>query len=232
MKTRLDILFFSLLLSIIIPIGALSADDFHSIFDGTSLKGWKAPNMSYWSIRDSAITGESTPDNPCTSNQFLVWQGGDVSDFELKLKFRVTGNGCNSGVQFRSKIRPDGLAIGYQADIYQSGGYLGGVCDEMHSRTGPELLTANGHKTVIDALGNRSATPLGPEATMKPQGEWNDYHITAKGQHIVLRINGRVSSELIDKEEGHYDLKGILGLQLRAGEPMTVQFKDIFLKQL
>lgn len=67
---------------------------------------------------------------------------------------------------------------------------------------------------------------------MKPQGEWNDYHITATGQHIVLRINGRVSSELIDKEEGHYDLTGILGLQLRSGEPMKVQFKDIFLKQL
>ena len=122
--------------------------------------------------------------------------------------------------------------MGYQADIYQSGPYLGGVCDEMHSRNGPELLTGNGNKTVIDRAGKRSATPLGDEVKMKPQGEWNDYHITAKGQHIILRINGQVSSELIDEEEGHYDLKGILGLQLRSGEPMTVQFKDIFLKQL
>ncbi|MCA9159851.1 MAG: DUF1080 domain-containing protein [Planctomycetales bacterium] len=232
MKTRLQFALASLLLSIVAPVGVLSADDFKSIFDGTSLAGWKAPNMSYWSVRDSAITGESTPDNPCTSNQFVVWQGGDVSDFELKLKFRVTGNGCNSGVQFRSKINPNGLAIGYQADIYQSGPYLGGVCDEMHSRKGPELLTANGTKTVIDSSGKRTATDLETSATMKPQGEWNEYHITAKGQHIILQINGHVCSELIDEEEGHYDLKGILGLQLRSGEPMTVQFKDIFLKQL
>ena len=76
--------------------GALHAKEFESIFDGKSLKGWKALNMSYWSVKDGAITAESTKKNPCTSNQFLVWQGGDVSDFELKLKFRVTGNGCNS----------------------------------------------------------------------------------------------------------------------------------------
>jgi hypothetical protein len=29
-----------------------------------------------------------------------------------------------------------------------------------------------------------------------------------------------------------FDLRGFLGLQLRSGEPMTVQFKDIFLKPL
>ena len=66
---------------------------------------------------------------------------------------------------------------------------------------------------------------------MKPPGQWNDYHIAAKGQHITLSINGVKCSELIDQEEGHFDLKGLLGLQLRAGDPMTVQFKDIFLKR-
>lgn len=231
MKTNMHISLFALLLLIALPSGSLTAGEFESIFDGKSLKGWKAHDMSYWSIRDGAITGESTLEHPCTSNQFMVWQGGDVSDFELKLKFRVTGNGCNSGVQFRSKMRPDGLAVGYQADIYQSGSYLGGVCDEIHSRDGHELLTGNGKKTVINEAGNRTATDLGSQAVMK-KGEWNDYHITAKGQHMILRINGKVSSELIDKEEGHFDLKGILGLQLRSGKPMTVQFKDIYLRTL
>lgn len=212
--------------------GSLSAADFESIFDGKSLKGWKAPVMSFWSVQDGAITAESTPENPCKSNQFIVWQGGDVADFELKLKFRVKGNGCNSGVQFRSKIKPNGLAVGYQADIYQAGPYLGGVCDEMHSRKGHELLTRNGQRTVIDATGKRTATNLEATATMKPWSEWNDYRIVAKGQHIILTINGVKCSELIDREEGHFDLSGILGLQLRSGKPMKVQFKDIFLKQL
>ena len=208
------------------------ADEFQKIFDGESLKGWKALNMSYWSVRDGAITGQSTPENPCKANQFMAWQGGDVADFELKLKFRVKGNGGNSGVQFRSLLRPDGLAVGYQADIFQSGGYLGGVCDEIHTRKGPELLSANGKKTVIDENGKRTATSLGQVATMKPSGEWNEYHITAKGQQIILEINGVKSTELIDQEKGHFDLSGFLGLQLRSGEPMTVQFKDIYLRKL
>ena len=41
------------------------ADDFRSIFDSKTLDGWKAPNMSYWSIEDGAITAESTGENPC-----------------------------------------------------------------------------------------------------------------------------------------------------------------------
>ncbi len=211
---------------------SVRADEFQKIFDGESLKGWKALNMSYWSVRDGAITGQSTPENPCKANQFMAWQGGDVADFELKLKFRVKGNGGNSGVQFRSVLRPDGLAVGYQADIFQSGGYLGGVCDEIHTRKGPELLSANGKKTVIDENGKRTATSLGQVATMKPTGEWNEYRITAKGQQIILEINGVKSTELIDQEKGHFDLSGFLGLQLRSGEPMTVQFKDIYLRKL
>jgi len=209
-----------------------TAGDFETIFDGKTLKDWKAKNMRYWSVRDGAITGESSPENPCTRNQFIVWQGGDVSDFELKVKFRVKGNSCNSGVQFRSKIRPDGLAVGYQADILSGGPYLGGVCDEIHQRDGKELLTRNGEKTVIDAAGKRTATSLGVKAKMNPWPKWNDYHIRAKGHHIVLTINGVKCAELVDREEDHYDLSGILGLQLRSGRPMTVQFKDIQLKDL
>lgn len=210
----------------------IRAEEFRSIFDGKTLDGWKALDMSYWSVRDGAITGQSTAEHLCKSNQFIVWQGGDVADFELKLKFRVAGNGCNSGVQFRSVIRPDGLAVGYQADIYQSGGYLGGVCDELHTRKGPELLSANGKKTIINASGKRTSTDLAQAAKMRSPGEWNDYRILARGHQIALEINGVKSTELIDQEEGHFDLSGVLGLQLRSGDPMAVQFKDIFIRKL
>ena len=225
------ICFTALCLTSLLPTLAVG-EEFRSLFDGKTLSGWKALDMSYWSVQDSAITAESTTDHPCTSNQFLVWQGGDVADFELKLQFRVRGNGCNSGVQFRSQMNDRGLAIGYQADIYQSGGYLGGVCDELHQRKGPELLTANGKRTVIDEAGKRVATDLGQTAKMKPYPEWNEYHITARGQHMILSINGVRCSELIDQETGHFDLSGILGLQLRSGSPMRVQFKEIQYRSL
>ena len=61
------------------------------IFDGKSLDGWKALDMNYWSVKDGAITATSSDKNPCTKNQFLVWQGGEIGNFVLKLKFRLEG---------------------------------------------------------------------------------------------------------------------------------------------
>jgi hypothetical protein len=210
--------------------GQLAAGEFRPIFDGKSLAGWRARNMSYRSVRDGAITAESTAANPCTANQFLVWQRGEVADFELKLEFRMEGKSANSGIQFRSVISPEGRAIGYQADILQEGGWLGALCDENTGRK--TLLASNGQKTVIDADGKRTSSRIGNPVKLKKSGEWNDYHIVARGNHIILKVNGQKSAEVIDNETGHFDSKGILALQLRSGPPMKVQFKDIRLKRL
>lgn len=205
-------------------------EGFEAIFDGESLRGWEAPDMSFWSVEDGAITGESTEANPCTSNQFLVWQGGEVADFELKARFRLDGNRGNSGIQFRSRIGPDGTGIGYQADILPGGPWCGALADEYTGRE--PLMVPNGHKTVVDAEGNRRCTPAGEPVRLRPAGQWNDYHIIARGHHMILRVNGQVSAEFVDDDPRGFDPSGILALQLRAGPPMKVQFREILLKKL
>lgn len=205
-------------------------DGFVSIFDGVSLEGWNAPNMSYWSFTDGAITAQSTEANPCTSNQFLVWQGGEVANFELKASFRLIDNVGNSGIQFRSRIDGNGGGVGYQADILPSGPWCGALADELTTRE--PLMVPNGHKTVVDADGTRASTRIRDPIRLRAAGEWNDYHINARGRHIILTVNGEVSAEFIDNDEKEFDASGILGLQLRSGPPMTVQFKDIMLKRL
>jgi hypothetical protein len=219
--------FFCLLL---IAVPAFADDGYKSIFDGKTLEGWDALNMSYWSVEDGAITAQSTDENPCTMNQFLVWQGGDVADFELKARFRLENNSGNSGIQFRSVISPEGQGVGYQADILPGGEWCGALCDEYTTRKA--LVAPNGHKTVIDAEGNWTTMSLGEPVTLREAGEWNDYHVVAKGPHIILTVNGQKSAEVIDVEVGKSHAKGILALQLRSGPPMKVQFKDIYLKQL
>jgi hypothetical protein len=217
-------------ISLLFAVQIHADEEFKPIFDSETLSGWSAPNMSYWSVEEGAITAESTEANPCTENQFLVWQKGDLEDFELKLKFRLENNNGNSGIQFRSKTTPDGNCIGYQADILPSGEWLGAFCDENTGRK--TLVAPNGHKTVIEEDGTYTTTRLGDPVKLKEPGEWNDYHIVAKGNHIVLTVNGRTSAEVIDGQTEHVDLKGILALQLRSGPPMKVQFKDIRLKRL
>src|SRR5262245_40776009 len=92
-------------------------DEFKPIFDGRSRDGWKAADSSYWSVDDGAITGKITKEHPCTVNQYLVWQGGELGDFELKLTYRNVGSGdMNGGFQFRSKELPNHDVAGYQVD--------------------------------------------------------------------------------------------------------------------
>jgi len=221
---------FLLVLILSSPLLAGEDDGFKPIFDGQTLEGWKGPNMSYWSVTDGAITAQSTEANPCTSNQFLVWQGGDVADFELKAKFRLVENRGNSGIQFRSRIDSEGMGIGYQADILPDGPWCGALADEYTGRE--PLMVPNGHKTVVEADGNRTCTRIGEPVSLRKPGEWNDYHIIARGHQMILKVNGRVSAEFIDNDEKEFDASGILALQLRSGPPMKVQFKDILLKPL
>jgi len=206
--------------------------DFKSIFDGKTLDGWKAPNMSYWSVQNGVITAQSTQDNPVKSNQFLVWELGDVDDFELKLKYRISGTeSANSGIQIRSRVAPEGHAVGYQADIDRAGRYAGALYDER----GRGMLAERGQKTAIGSDGKMTHAPLGDaDALMNiiKQDDWNEYHIIARGRQIILKVNGKVTADVQDNEEKNLELSGVLALQLHSGPPMTVQFKDIQLKRL
>ena len=64
--------------------------------------------------------------------------------------------------------------------------------------------------------------------SIKP-AEWNDYKIVARGNRLKHFINGHQTVDVTD-ETAAGAKKGVLALQLHAGNPMTVQFKDIILK--
>ncbi len=216
------------------PADGKKSNHAQSIFDGKSLNGWKAPDMSYWSVKDESITAISTDEHPCKHNQFLVWQGGEVDDFVLTLQFRVEGGpSANSGIQVRSQLQPEGHVIGYQVDISQPNvAYLGAVYDE-HGR---KILASRGQKTIIAADGTMTRTPLknGPDAAIKSykKGDWNEYQIRFKGNRIEVKLNGITTSIVIDNQESEREMSGLLALQLHSGPPMKVQFKELTLKKL
>src|SRR6266478_10061289 len=63
-----------------------SEKGFTSIFNGKDLTGWTGDSR-LWSVKDGAITGQTTPENPAKGNTFLIWTNGTVSDFELRCSF-------------------------------------------------------------------------------------------------------------------------------------------------
>jgi hypothetical protein len=204
---------------------------FKDLFDGRSLDGWKAADMTFWSVEDGAITGKITEKHPLKENLYLICQGGELADFELKLKSRVFGSeGINNGFQFRSKELPNHDVAGYQVDNNLNTDWLVRLYDE-HGR---HDLALRGQRTVFDKLGKPTITEIA-EANGEPWfklQEWHEYHLICAGPRLTLQVDRRLVAEVIDNDPGQRDLSGILALQLHTGPPTTVQFKDIQLKVL
>ncbi len=78
-----------------------------SMFDGKTLDNWKG-NMNVWSVEDGQIVGTASADNP-VGTTYLIWTGGQPANFSLKLDFMLAGTAPNTGIQFRSFIRPPGF---------------------------------------------------------------------------------------------------------------------------
>ncbi len=85
------------------PIDFEDHTGWKSMFDGQTLNGWDG-NKDIWHVEDGAITAASTCEDP-TGTAYLIWQGGQPGDFELKAELRGEGPGINSGIQYRSFIQ-------------------------------------------------------------------------------------------------------------------------------
>ncbi|MFN6270864.1 MAG: DUF1080 domain-containing protein, partial [Akkermansiaceae bacterium] len=58
--------------------------------------------------------------------------------------------------------------------------------------------------------------------------DWNEYKIVAQGNRVQQYINGKLTADVTD-ETAEAPKSGVIALQMHAGPPMQVQFKDIIL---
>lgn len=203
-----------------------------SLFNGKDLTGWKG--LDFWTVEDGAITGRTTKEKPTKGNTFLVWEG-EVADFELTFRYKIVGG--NSGVQYRSKLVDEkGFVVaGYQGD-FEAGKTYSGI---LYEEKGRGILAKRGEKVTV----SEGADPKKPRVTVEgslgksdeiqaliKNEDWNEYRVVAKGGRLQHFINGRQTVDVTDTTAVGAK-KGLLALQLHAGPPMVVQFKDIVLKE-
>lgn len=202
--------------------------EFHALFDGETLEGW-AGAEGFWRVEDGAIVGQTTAELPAEQNTFLIWQLGEVDDFELRVKFKMDGG--NSGIQYRSWHLGDWRVAGHQADVE-----VGDVSSLHYHEAGRGPLADYGQKTVVRDEGLPEVVgSLGDKKELLShirRGEWNDYRIIARGRRYIHEINGHVMSDVTDERTADYRPSGILALQLHTGPPMEIRFRNIFLKRL
>jgi len=224
--------------------GAVMAADeegFEAIFNGKDLTGWDG-DLRLWSVKDGVIRGETTKENPAHGNTFCVWRGGKLKDFILKIKFRIA-NG-NSGIQYRSKEHGKWRINGYQAEIENNPGKVG----FLYHEGGRGWLVNVGDFMIIDEGGKKNVvSKVADVKALKEAGyykmkDWNEYIIIAQGNYLRHYLNGYPTMALIDndkvtdpadpKDRKGSIREGLLALQIHAGAPMVVEFKDISIRHL
>ncbi len=179
------------------------------LFDGKTFNGWEG-NLKVFRIEKGAIVGGGLK-NGIPRNEFLCTTR-EFGDFELRLKFKLIGEGANGGVQIRSKRIPNDTEVsGYQADM--GDGYWGSLYDESR----------------------RNRTLVKPdEGALKKawrHGDWNEYRILCERKRIRLWINGSQMVDYVEADEG-IPQTGVIGLQIHGGKPSEAWYKEIVIQEI
>jgi hypothetical protein len=189
---------------------ACGDESWTSLFDGKSLAGWEG-NQDIFRVQDGAIVAGSLK-HPVVRNEFLCTTQ-KYGDFELRLKFKLLGEGANAGVQFRTERIPNHHeVIGYQADM--GNGWWGKLYDESR----------------------RNRVLAEPPATLNAEGlvrdgDWNDYRIRCQGPRIQLWLNGQQTVDYMETD-GSVPHSGVIAVQIHGGPPSEAWYKDIEIRSL
>jgi len=174
-----------------------------SLFNGVDLSGWDAlPNV--WSVKDGTIVGKTPPEG-LKANTFLCTKN-KYRDFELSCKVKIAPENANTGVQFRSVVsRADTFSMtGPQADI--GAAFWGSLYGENFG----------------------GMLKQGAPAAVRPN-DFIDYYVRCVGKHVTIKVNGQTT---VDADVSTLPDEGLIGLQLHAGKPAEVVFRDIQFKEI
>jgi hypothetical protein len=163
------------------------------------LEGWHELGDGQWSVdADGVIHGKQVKESKEYGH--LV-SDGVYKDFKATLKFKCLEG--NSGFYFHAE--PKGYKIhGIQAEI-DAKNHIGGIYESY------------GRQWVVPPPSAEQVAKF-----FKPQ-DWNDMTVEAKGDHIVVTVNGHKVTDTVDekgKKQGHF------ALQLHVGDG-EVLFKDV-----
>ena len=224
------------------------AEGFIPVFDGITLDKWEG-DSTYWRVEDSCLVGVVTQATLLKRNSFIIWQGEMPDDFEIKVEYKISEEG-NSGINYRSELVkgvPHALR-GYQADLDAANNYTGSNYEERKRTT----LASQGQVTILPSMNSVDdslkanikdnqwlpkivSASLGDRDSLKThirKGDWNEYHIIVKGNHLRHYINGILMSDVTDNDIVNRRFKGLLGVQVHVGPPMRIAYRHFRLKNL
>jgi len=207
-------------------IGSGAEVGFVRIFNGRDLEGWDGMPGG-WHVKDGAIHTQGGK----LGKNWLIWRGGEVGDFELRLRFRFSKG--NSGVQVRSRDLGGWQIHGYQVEVAAKN-LMGLWHESLWKEQERRSLATAGQRVHIATDGTRKvevfADPESVQAAVKDD-DWNDLVVIGRGTRLVQIINGVLLAELSDEDRTRSRRTGFIALQ-DHGNGCVVAYRDIRLKRL
>ncbi len=194
------------------------------LFDGKTLHGWEG-DPAVWTVEGGCITGRTSA-GQLPANTFLIWQGGEVEDFELSCEVRVEGDN-NSGLQYRSRRLQGFLVAGPQCDVHPAPAYFGMLYDEG----GRGITAMRGQQVAFAADGQKRILSKGKELGAADLSQWHGLRVVARGTTMQHFVDGELAVEVTD-DSPSCARKGILALQVHSGPAMVVQWRNLELRRL
>ena len=158
----------------LLPLAAAAADgDWHSLFDGKTLDGWRpSEHKATFSVVDGAITTRGERSH--------LFYAGPVADhnfrnFELELEV-MTEPDANSGVYFHTAYQEEGWpAQGYEAQVNNT--------QSDWRRTGSLYAIDDVREQLV------------------PDHEWFTYNIRVVGKRVVIKVNGETAVDYVEPDD-------------------------------
>jgi len=172
-------------------------DDVKVMFNGHDLSGWWG-DMNLYHVENGEIVGKT--EKGIRKNEFLKSRFS-FGDFRLICKIKLVPDSANSGIQFHSQPFEGNEMAGPQADAGK--GWWG------------KLYGENFHNKVL--ADNQSGQGI------VKMNEWNTYEVVAVGTKIRTAMNGH---PCVEYDAPDVPTSGLFGLQVHAGGPTEVRFKD------
>ena len=213
----------ALFTSLLLAATASAEGEWISMFNGKDLSGWKSNaatemksgrGADIFTVKDGELVVSGG-----RAHLFYVGPDGNAKfkNFELKAKVKTTP-GANSGIYFHTEYQDAGWpSKGYECQV-----------NATHS----DVKKTGGLYAVADVL----------NTAPHKDNEWFDYSIKVDGRHIVISINGKVTTDWTQPEDWDpkTSLKGMPGRMLGEGtiaiqghDPKsTIYYKDIQIKPL
>lgn len=189
---------------IFLSAASLSAQSFHTIFNGKDLSGWKNNGTEKWYVDNKQLVCESGPDK----QYGYLSTDKPYKNFELVLSFKQEANG-NSGVFIRSSIEGTKIS-GWQVEVAPENLHTGGIYESY------------GRGWLIK--------PKAEDEKWLKMGKWNTMRILVNGDEITSWLNGHQMVYLKDEKIGKGE--GFIALQIHDGGGIKVRWKNIKIKEL